>query len=173
MMQMLAAGGMPILSDGLRRPDQDNSRGYFELEAVKRTKLDASWIAQAEGKAVKVIHLLIPELPLDRRYAVILMNRSLDEVVASQRKMLERFGEAGGALNDAQFAQTFARQLDAVRRHMSDSAAFRCLEIDYAECVESPSTAASKVNTFLGGRLDESRIAAAVDPTLWRNRSAP
>jgi hypothetical protein len=42
MMQMLAAGGMALLTDNVRAADEDNPRGYFEYEAVKRTKRDAS-----------------------------------------------------------------------------------------------------------------------------------
>jgi hypothetical protein len=54
MMQMLAAGGMQVLTDGQRTADQHNPRGYFELGAVKHTRTNHSWLAQAEGKAVKV-----------------------------------------------------------------------------------------------------------------------
>jgi hypothetical protein len=35
MMQMLSAGGMPVLSDGQRSADANNPRGYYELEPVK------------------------------------------------------------------------------------------------------------------------------------------
>ena len=35
LMQMLAAGGMGVLSDGLRAADEDNPRGYLEFEPVK------------------------------------------------------------------------------------------------------------------------------------------
>ena len=35
MMQMLAAGGMPLLTDSERKPDADNPRGYCEWEPVK------------------------------------------------------------------------------------------------------------------------------------------
>ena len=45
MMQMLVAGGMPAVSDGLRAADADNPRGYFELEAVKKLKTGSAWLA--------------------------------------------------------------------------------------------------------------------------------
>ena len=48
MMQMLAAGGMELLTDQVRRADEDNPRGYFELEAVKRTRQDALSAAVSE-----------------------------------------------------------------------------------------------------------------------------
>ena len=34
-MQMLVAGGIPALSDGLRTPDENNPKGYFEWEPAK------------------------------------------------------------------------------------------------------------------------------------------
>ena len=36
MMGMLKAGGVEILTDGLRKADEDNPKGYFELEPVKQ-----------------------------------------------------------------------------------------------------------------------------------------
>lgn len=67
MMQMLQAGGMTLLADGQRGADEHNPRGYFELEAVKHSRSDLGWLAQAGGRAVKVIHLLLPQLPAGRQ----------------------------------------------------------------------------------------------------------
>src|ERR1019366_601197 len=39
MMQMLDAGGLPVLSDGERKADTDNPKGYFELERIKQLPL--------------------------------------------------------------------------------------------------------------------------------------
>ena len=52
MMQMLDAGGLAVMSDGQRTADEDNLKGYYELEAVKRTRHDCSWVQDAVGKAV-------------------------------------------------------------------------------------------------------------------------
>src|SRR5688572_8703668 len=98
MMQMLQAGGMPVLTDGERSADESNPRGYLELEAVKRTRSDAGWIAEAVGKAVKVIHLQLRDLPSSHQYRVIFMRRDLNEVVASQQSMLDRIGRKGAGL---------------------------------------------------------------------------
>ena len=97
MMQMLEAGGVPALTDHVRARDDDNPRGYFELEAVKRTKRDSSWLEAASGRAVKMVHLLLYDLPADRDYQVIFMRRKLEEVVRSQGRMLERRGTRGAA----------------------------------------------------------------------------
>src|SRR5665213_1543473 len=109
MMQMLAAGGIPPLTDQQRMPDENNPRGYLEYEAVKQLRNDRSWLANARGKAVKIIHLLLSELPNDGSltFRVFLMQRAIDEVLASQRKMLARDGKAGAALADETLARIY------------------------------------------------------------------
>src|SRR5215472_13543471 len=87
-MQMLAAGGIPVLSDGMRQPDSDNPRGYYEWEPIKQLPEEPSLIAQAEGRAVKVISSLLLTLPQGHDYRLIFMLRPLDEVLASQAVML-------------------------------------------------------------------------------------
>lgn len=75
MMQMLQAGGgrVALLTDEVRSRDEDNPRGYFEYEPVKRLQRDASWMAAAKGKAVKVVAPLLFYLPADYTYKVIFM----------------------------------------------------------------------------------------------------
>src|SRR5690349_19374505 len=92
MMQMLAGGGVEILTDAIRTADDDNPRGYLEFEPVKKTKQDSSWVPAARGKAVKMVSQLLYDLPPAERYRIIFMSRDLDEVLASQEKMLARLG---------------------------------------------------------------------------------
>lgn len=40
--------------------DEDNLKGCYELEAVKRSRHDCSWVRDAVGRAVKVIYVLCP-----------------------------------------------------------------------------------------------------------------
>src|ERR1700704_3311791 len=92
MMQMLDAGGLPVLSDGERKADTDNPKGYLEWERIKQLPKDPTLIAEAEGKAVKVISQLILSLPEGHQYQIILMQRPLPEVLKSQDEMLRRRG---------------------------------------------------------------------------------
>ena len=66
MMRMLDAGGLPALTDNIRTADEDNPRGYYEFEPVKKTKEDASWLERAPGKVVKMVYRLLYDLPADR-----------------------------------------------------------------------------------------------------------
>ena len=169
-MQVLQAGGLSLLTDAARAADDDNPRGYFELEAVKRTKQDPSWLSQAGGKAVKMVHLLLPNLPADYDYRVILMRRDLTEVLASQRKMLERHGRRGASMPDEQLARLFKDQLTRVTGWLASQPNFAVLEVSYNELVADPASIAAAVNAFLSESLDEQRMAAAVDRSLYRNR---
>ena len=170
MMQTLAAGGVAPLTDLARQADMDNPRGYFELEAVKKIATDNSFLDAARGKAVKIIHTLLAHLPLDRDYRVILMRRDLDEVLASQRKMLTRRGHSGAALNEAQLKAVYQNQLLQTMRWLAaHSERVRFLEVEYKKLVTAPRATAREVNAFLGGALDEEAMAAAVDPSLYRN----
>ena len=100
MMKMLDAGGVALLTDGLRQADEDNPTGYYELDAVKRLgKEEPTWLDGAAGGAVKIISRLLYELPSDRSYRVLFMHRDLDEVLASQRQMLIRRASASSGRN--------------------------------------------------------------------------
>ena len=174
MMQTLAAGGIPPLTDATRLADASNPRGYLELEAVKRLKTDRSWLPEARGKAVKVIHLLLPELAgagaEGLEYRVVMMRRPAAEVVASQRAMLARQGKASAAVPDAQLEKLFADQLTRVERWLEGRPEFAVCAVDYPELVARPAQTAARLNAFLGGSLDEAAMARAVDPALYREK---
>ncbi len=92
-MQMLAAGGLPILSDGRRTADEDNPQGYFEYEPVKHLHENADWLNDARGQVVKVVAPFLTHLPQDRDYRIVFIERNMEEVLASQGEMLVRRGE--------------------------------------------------------------------------------
>jgi hypothetical protein len=171
MMQMLAAGGVPVLTDGARKPDPDNPRGYFEFEPVKRTARDAGWLADAAGKAVKVAHVLLPDLPRGYEYRVLFMHRDMREALASQETMLRRHGRRGADLDLRRLAEVFASQLRRVREWAGGQAHFATLDVHYQQVIDEPAGQAARVNRFLDGRLDEAKAASIVEPALYRQRA--
>ena len=171
MMQMLDAGGIPVLTDGQREADEDNPRGYLEFDRIKSLRTDNSWIPDARGKAVKVIAQLLAQLPKEN-YQFIFMQRDLDEVVDSQRTMLQRSGRHGARLSDEQLKNVFSKQLLDVDR-MLEASDTPLLRVFYRTCIESPVAAAADVNRFLGGGLDERAMAGAIDASLYRKKSQP
>lgn len=166
MMQMLEAGGMPLLTDGSRPPDANNPRGYYEYEPVKRTRHDCSWVRRAPGLAVKVIYALLRHLPAGPEFRVILMRRETKEVLSSQTVMLQRSGSLGSALPPDRMAEAFARDLADVLAELVRRPEFRILEVTYRDCLSEPATVAARLNAFLGGHLDEDRMAKVPDQAL-------
>lgn len=170
-MQMLAAGGIPPMTDHERTPDPDNPRGYFEFERVKQLRTDKAWLNEAAGRAVKVIHMLLTELPHDRDYRVVFMRRDVGEVVRSQRVMLERAGRPGGALTPERLAAIYEQQIASTARWLAERPRFRVLDVPYAGLVADPAAWTTSLNTFLGGDLNTTAMAGAVDAGLYRNRA--
>ena len=170
MMQMLSAGGIPALTDQIRAADEDNPRGYLEFERVKQIKQDTSWLNDASGKVVKMVHLLLYDLPQDRAYRVVFMRRSLDEVLASQRKMLARQGKAGAQLPEEQLRRVFEDHVKKVTTWLKSQPNMESIEVTYDELIADPRAHAERLNEFLGGGMDVDAMVRAVDPTLYRNR---
>ena len=169
LMQMLDAAGYPCLTDGVRRADADNPRGYFEYEKVKRLRRDCSWLPEAKGKAVKIIVQLIPFLPSQFSYQVIFMERDISEVLASQRKMLQRQGKGGGNLSDVQLHQIFERQVFEVKQ-MLVQRDVPMLDVAYSNVLQYPMKIAEQIQEFLREDLDVCAMAAVIDPNLYRQR---
>ena len=169
-MQMLCAGGVAAMTDAIRTPDEDNPRGYFEFERVKQLKSDTAWLDEAHGKVVKIIHLLLMDLPIDREYRVIFMRRNLHEVIRSQAVMLRRSGRTGAALAPERLIAIFEAQLRTVEAWLAAHANFKVLFVDHARLIANSTEQAKAINAFLGGALDEPAMARAVDPALHRNK---
>jgi hypothetical protein len=191
MMQMLKAGGLPLLCDESRRPDVDNPLGYFEYEPVKRIARDVSWLDAAVGRGVKIVLSLLTHLPRDYEYRLILMKRDLAEIMASQHTMLVRQGQAAGDEpstsadeafggeeegdeeheEEALLQERFAAELSEIVRGLQGLPGVELLEVEHSELLTRPRRVADAVATFLGAELDVDAMAACVDPTLYRQRA--
>ncbi len=155
MMQMLAAGGLSVLSDGERKADTDNPRGYMEWERIKQLPKEPALIAEAEGKVVKVISQLLLSLPDGHEYRVIFMQRPLPEVLKSQDEMIE---------------EAFQRHLIEVNRWLNGKSNVQVLRVHFHGTLREPKAAAEAVAGFLKVPLDIEAMTREVDQSLYRNR---
>jgi predicted AlkP superfamily phosphohydrolase/phosphomutase/tetratricopeptide (TPR) repeat protein len=169
MMQMLAAAGIEPFSDGERVADENNPKGYYEAELVKQIAHKNDWVPQCAGHVVKVVAQLIPYLPQRLDYRVIFMDRPIEEVLVSQRKMIARLGTEGADLEEERLAETFARQVQYAMGLLK-AHGVPVLVVPYRDAIEDPGSVAQRVAEFLGGDLDANVMAAAVDPSLYRER---
>ncbi len=170
MMRMLELGGMPVLTDLVRGADIDNPRGYYEYEAVKGLKQDASWVARSCGKAVKMVYLLVYDLPPNVEYRILFMHRNLDEVLASQKVMLDRLGKPT-SIADAKMASLFRNHIGKFAVWAKERPNIQVLDVNYNDMVANPGLIVAGVDRFLGGGLDTNAMARAIEPGLYRNRA--
>ncbi|HLX83914.1 MAG TPA: hypothetical protein VKR59_08445 [Terriglobales bacterium] len=170
MMQMLAAGGMPVLWDGERQADTDNPKGYLEWERIKQLPKHPSLIGEAEGKAVKVISQLILSLPMNRDYRIVFMQRPLPEVLKSQDEMLKRRGNTDSIGETSAIEEAFQRHLIEVNRWLSGKSNVQVMRVHYHRVLREPQIVAEEVAAFLNVPLDLAAMVRQVDGNLYRNR---
>jgi predicted AlkP superfamily phosphohydrolase/phosphomutase/tetratricopeptide (TPR) repeat protein len=171
LMQMLHAGGMPVLTDKKRESDEDNPRGYFELEAVKKMFREPDWLALARGKMIKVVVPLISSLPPGYAFRVVLIERNYDEILASQGRMIER---RGGLIEESpehrdRLRCEYARLVAQAKSLLHGRADVKIMLVHHEDVIRNPGAAAEMLNQFAGGSLDSARMSMAVDRSLHRN----
>ena len=177
MMQMLAAGGFPILTDNLRTADENNPLGYLEYGKAKSLHRDSAWLDEALGKAVKIVAPLLAHLPPPRpgrHYRIIALRRPLEEVASSQIRMLARLDKGKHLAPSA--------MLRILRRHLLEmmtlfnrwqtGGCLDVLDVNYHAALAAPSQTAALLQWFLGTetRFDPIGAAQAVTPELHREK---
>jgi hypothetical protein len=172
MMKMLESGGVPVLTDNLREADIDNVNGYYEFQPALKVKQDTTWLDEARHKAVKMVYQLLYDLPDGYEYRVVMMRRAMDEVLASQKKMLARLGKPTDTIPDEKMAEIFRAGLAKFEAWISQKPNFRMLDVDYNDMVNDPLPQIEAIDRLLGGGLDKEAMAAVVQPELYRNRKS-
>jgi len=173
MMKMLEAGGLTPLTDRLRAADDDNPNGYYEFERVKQLPQgDTLWLNEAEGRVVKIIAALLPFLPDGHNYRIIFMERNIREVLASQKKMLERRGATQSA-SDEELGHIFDKHLRQVNDWMKTHRNVARLNVDYNDMLHNPAPLVERLRIFLDLELDSAKMTRVVDPSLYRQRAVP
>jgi hypothetical protein len=172
MMKMLDAGGMEVVVDHIRKADEDNPRGYYEFEKVKTLQEDSSFLEDTYGKAIKVISLLLYDLPKDKTYKIIFMRRHIAEVLASQHTMLQRMGKDAPKDDGKDMGEIFTRHLKEITSWLHEQENMDVIYVDYSDVIAQPLQSAQAVNRFLDNCLDVQRMASAVDHTLYRAKAS-
>ncbi|MEC4676175.1 MAG: sulfotransferase family protein [Nitrospirota bacterium] len=171
MMKMLEAGGLPPLTDKLRTADDDNPKGYYEFERVKKLdEGDIAWLSEAQGKAVKVISALLTYLPPTYTYRVIFMQRAMPEILASQKKMLIHRHEDADDVSDEEMAALYTEHLRHVDSWIDGRPNIRRININFNEIIKNPGAHLETINKFLDGCLDTGKAEAVIDPSLYRQK---
>lgn len=171
MMQILAAGGLPVLSDGVRVADENNPRGYFEHQGILELARKPEVLAQAQGRVVKIVSAQLPHLPKQHRYKVVFMRRPLEEVARSQHKM--RFGNSGEAADlMAGVVPLLAKHEAATLDLLRQAPQVEFIEVDHAALIRDPEPVLKAVRDFLGAAAfsNSTAMAGVIDTQLHRHR---
>ncbi len=171
MMKILEAGGMEVFTDNLRAADEDNPKGYYELEQVKALKDgDDAWIKDAPGKVVKVISSLLEYLPSPYKYKIVFMRREIVEILASQKQMLVRRGENSEG-DDQKMAEMFQEHLKRVRVWLANQPNMETLYVDYNALMADPAPKIKAVAEFLGLNENLDAMLGVPDKKLYRQKA--
>ncbi|MDY6853888.1 MAG: sulfotransferase domain-containing protein [Thermodesulfobacteriota bacterium] len=173
MMQMLEAGGMSIVTDNIRKADEDNPRGYLEFEKVKKINEDASWLEDCRGKGFKMVSELLYHLPQNEQYKIIFMTREMKEMLASQRVMLKRLEREGSAVNDDDMSKIFRKHILKVKEWLERQPNMDVIYMNYNDLVKKPLENAEAVSHFLNDKLNSEKMASVIDNSLYRQKNNP
>ena len=176
-MQMLGAGGLPLLFDDARPADADNPRGYYEFEPVKRLREDQQWAPRAVGKAVKVVGPLLSALPRGYAYWILHLERDLTEIVRSQASLLQRRGRLGAGIDDAALVEVYRKQQAGWKAFAMNQPGWKMFHVKHSRLLESPAAVSREMAAFLRPAfpdliLNEAAMAACVEPRLYRQRQS-
>ncbi len=170
MMQILQAAGLELMTDNKREADKSNPEGYFEWEKIKKIKNNPNIIEEAYGNATKVVSILLGSLPKQYHYKILFMDRPIEEIAASQQKMLETDGKQTQVNKSMQI--NLAKHKQGVIELMDNNPSIEYEKIHYVDLINNPDPIVDRVISFLGlsDNLDREKIKSVIKPELYRQR---
>ena len=171
MMQILQAGGMPVLCDDISRANEHNPRGYLEYSKTRTIVKDSSWIKDAKGMAIKVMAVHLRFIPPEHNYRVIFMRRNVDEIIFSREIMSRKSGRSI-AIGVPEFnPEWYNRILNRCSEWMLSQNNIVTYYCDYNDMISNTKEGIDRLNDFLIPNLDTNAMISAVDPKLYRQRA--
>lgn len=122
----------------------------------------------ADHKVIKIVAPIIKYIPLNYKYKVVWVERSIDEIAASQEKMLDRMQKEKTGLNDLKLNLENSSQssLSWLENRQNVS----LLKIKHAEIIKNPKLSLIKLNAFFDNTLLVNKMADCVNPQLYREK---
>ncbi|MBN2425188.1 MAG: sulfotransferase [Calditrichaceae bacterium] len=167
MMQILKAGGIDVVNDGLRTEDEFNPAGYFEDNRVKSLDKENAWLKSEKGKAIKIISYALPYIPAGLPVKVIFMLRNPDEIILSQNRMLKN---NTGKMSDENLKHSFNTHLNKVFLWMNEQKFLQYITVSYHDLLNNALAEIKRINRFLNLSLQEEEACQAIKPELYRSR---
>jgi len=169
LMQILHAGGAPMAYDhDSRPPDDNNPKGYFELEGGKiitRLMNGNFNLDKYRGEFIKITAYGLKFLP-ESQYKIIYSERHLDEILDSMEKMARIRDDSREETRDS-----FLKLNEMIKGLIQKRSDTETLFISYNEILAEPEKNITRIHDFIGSEeLDLEKMMACVDKSLYRNR---
>jgi Sulfotransferase domain len=169
LMQILEAGGLPMAFDTASRPPDDNNpRGYYELEGgkiISRLMKGTFPLAEQRGRFIKITAFGLKFLP-PGKYRIIYTERNIEEVLDSMEKMARLQDQ-----NREETKASFIKLNDMIKGLITKRDDIDVLFVNYNMIVTDPKGQVQKIAEFLGDKgINQAAMVAAVDAKLYRKR---
>ena len=168
MMQILRAGGIPTSFDDSRLADENNPKGYYELEGGKiiNKLMDGSFpLDRYQGEFIKITAYGLKYLP-PGRYKIIYSERNIEEILDSMEKMIGKKDS-----NREETKQSFIKLNNLIKKHIQEREDMDVLLVNYNNVISNPKNNISRILNFLDISNDIlNQMIDAVDNKLYRQR---
>ncbi len=165
MMQILEKAGIDIVYDESRKADENNPRGYYELEGgkiINKLRKQSIDLSKYDDKFIKITSYGIGCLP-PGNYSIIYMQRDLNEVIDSTQKMSNK------KFSRKKLKKSLQRLDNTIINEMRDRIDIEYVIVNYNKLLSNYDEEIKKVNTIID-KFNADEGKKAIDERLYRNR---
>jgi hypothetical protein len=168
LMQIIHAGGLPISYDDSRPADENNPKGYYELEGGKIISklIDGKFqFKDHKAKFIKITAFGLKYLP-PGNYKIIYSERNIEEILDSMEKMI---GQKDN--NREETKMSFIKLNNIIKQYTREREDMDVLLVNYNKIISNPKENIERIVEFLGLSNDvQDKMINAVDNKLYRQR---
>jgi len=169
LMQILSNGGIPVSLDDKRKADENNPKGYFELEGGKiiNKLMDKTFpFEQYKGSFIKITAYGLKFLPIGE-HTIIYIERDIEEILDSMKKMAQISDE-----NREETRDIFLKLNTMIKKEIDNRSDIKVLYINYNKILLNPPEEIKKITAFLEiTEINLQEMINTVDKTLYRQRN--
>lgn len=153
MMNMLYSGGLKVIADNY---------ASFEDMRTSDIKKDSKWLAEAQGKAIKILDLHRICLPGEFHYKIIWLKRNYKQ----QAKSIIKFSNLVTGLDlPARLVKVYEKDLirdEKIAFNIINNRKINGIVINFEDLLKNPVDQAGNINNFVGLGLDIKKMASVV-----------
>jgi hypothetical protein len=168
LMQILLAGGVPVVFDSSRSVDENNPKGYYEIEGGKiiNKLMDGTFpLHEYKGKFIKITSYGLKYLP-SGNYKIIYSERNIEEILDSMEKMANIKDNTR-----EETKESFIKLNNMIKNLLGNREDIEVLLVNYNDILSNPSTNIERIHDFLDlADIDLERMIDTVDKKLYRQR---